>query len=115
MRWSIRQAMAGVGRLALGPVVALYPVIEANVGLMLTLAASFIYLSLPLMVLFSFFIPTESLFTRLLLQFINVIIRTLVLQGLVAVFLMLMVSAAAHGSLTIYLGLIGVGLAGGYS
>jgi hypothetical protein len=111
----IRQAQAGVSRLALGPVVALFPMLEANVGLMLTLAASFIYLSLPITLLFGFFLYTEPMATRLMLQFISIFIRTLILQGLMALFLVVLMQASlSGGSLTMYLGLIGVGLMGGW-
>ena len=111
----IRQAQSGVARLALGPIVALFPMVEANVGLMLALAASFIYLSLPIVLLFGFFLYTEAMATRLMLQFISVFIRTLILQGLMAIFLMLLMGASiGDGTLTVYLGLIGVGLIGGW-
>ncbi|MBE7557311.1 MAG: hypothetical protein HS126_40255 [Anaerolineales bacterium] len=110
----LRQAQAGVARLALGPIVALFPIIEANVGLLLTLAASFIYLTMPLALLFSFFVYTESMVTRLLLQWIAIFIRTLILHGLIAVFLMILIGAAQSGSLTVYLGLVGVGIVGGF-
>ncbi len=110
----IRQAQAGVARLALGPVVALFPIVEANVGLMLALAASFIYLSMPIALLFSFFLYTESIVIRLLMQYLVIFIRTLVLNGLVALFLLILMGAAANGSLTVYLGLVGVGLVGGW-
>lgn len=110
----IRQAQSGVARLALGPLVALFPVIEANVGLMLALAASFVYLTLPVALLFSFFLYTESMVTRLVLQWISIFIRTLILNGLVAIFLLLLMGAASSGSLTAYLGLVGVGVVGGF-
>ena len=110
----IRQAQAGAARLALGPVVALFPLLEANVGLMLALAASFIYLSLPIMLLFGFFRATETLVVGLMFQYLNIIIRTLILQGLVALFLIILIGVAAQGSLAGYLGLIGVGLMGGF-
>jgi hypothetical protein len=106
---AIRQAQAGLARLALGPVVALFPLVEANISLMLALAASFIYLSLPIVLLF-----TEAMATRLLLQLISVIIRTLILNGLAALFLMLLMGVSLDGSLTAYLGLVGVGLIGGF-
>jgi hypothetical protein len=79
---AIRQAQAGVARLALGPIVALFPLIEANISLMLALAASFLYLSLPIVLIFGFFLATESIVNRLLLQLINVLIRTLIINGL---------------------------------
>lgn len=111
----IRQAQAGVSRLALGPIVALFPMLEANVGLMLALASSFIYLSLPITLLFGFFLYTEPMATRLMLQFISIFIRTLILQGLMALFLVILMQASLSGSsLTMYLGLIGVGLIGGW-
>ncbi len=110
----IRQAQAGAARLALGPIVALFPLLEANVGLMLALAASFIYLSLPVMLLFGFFRATETLVVGLLFQFLNILLRTVILQGLVALFLMVLIGVAAQGSLTAYLGLIGIGLLGGF-
>ena len=44
---AIRDAQSGAARLALGLPVALFPVLEAQVGLLLTLAAAFIYLTLP--------------------------------------------------------------------
>ena len=110
----IRQAQSGVARLALGPIVALFPIIEANVGLLLALAASFIYLTMPLALLFSFFVYTESMVTRLLLQWIAIFIRTLILHGLIAVFLMILMGAAQSGSLTAYLGVVGVGIVGGF-
>ena len=111
---AMRQAQAGVARLALGPIVALFPIIEANVGLMLTLAASFIYLTMPLALLFSFFVYTESMVTRLLLQWIAIYIRTLILHGLIAVFMLILMGAVQSGSLTAYLGLVGVGIVGGF-
>ncbi len=111
----LRQAQAGLARLALGPVVALYPLVESSVSLMLALSASFIYLSLPITLLFGFFLYTESMATRLLLQLISVFIRTLILQGLAALFLLLLVGvSAAQAGLTVYLGLVGVGLLGGF-
>jgi hypothetical protein len=110
----MRQAQQGVARLALGPVVALFPIVEANVGLMLALAASFIYLSLPITLLFGFFLYTEPMVTRLFMQFIGVFIRTLILNGLLALFMMVLMGVAADGSLTVYLGLVGVGLIGGF-
>jgi len=110
----IRQAQAGAARLALGPVVALFPLLEANVGLMLALSAAFIYLSLPIMLLFGFFRATEALAVGLMFQYLNIIIRTIILQGLLALFLMILIGVAARGSLTGYLGLIGVGLMGGF-
>ena len=110
----IRQAQEGVARLAMGPIVALFPIAEANVGLMLTLAASFVYLSLPLVVLFGFFLFTEPLVTRLFMQFINICLRTMILNGILALFMTLLMGAAAKGSLTIYLGLTGVGLIASY-
>jgi hypothetical protein len=110
---AIRQAQAGVARLAMGPVVALFPMVEANIALMLALAASFIYLSLPIVLLFGFFMVTEALATRLLLQLLNVILRTLILNGLAALFLMLLMGVSLNGSLTAYLGLVGAGLIGG--
>jgi hypothetical protein len=110
----LRQAQAGVARLALGPVVALFPLLEANVGLMLTLAACFIYLSLPVMLLFGFFRPTASLAVGLMFQYLHILVRTLILQGLVALFLMVLVSVSVGGSLTAYLGLVGVGVIGGF-
>ena len=110
----IRQAQGGVSRLALGPVVALFPMVEANVGLMLALAASFIYLSLPITLLFGFFLYTQPMVTRLLTQFINIFIRTVILHGLMALFLMLLINVSTGGSLMVYLGVIGVGLVGGF-
>lgn len=110
----IRQAQAGVARLALGPLVALFPIVEANVGLMLALAASFIYLSMPIALLFSFFLYTESLVTRLMMQYLTIFIRTLIINGLVALFLLILIGATVNGSLTVYVGLVGVGLAGGW-
>lgn len=110
---AIRQAQQGVARLALGPIVALFPIVEANVGLMLALAASFIYLSLPITLMFGFFLYTEPMVTRLFMQFISVFIRTLILNGLLALFMMLLMGVAANGSLTVYLGLVGIGLVGG--
>lgn len=111
----LRQAQAGLARLALGPVVALYPLVESSVSLMLALSASFIYLSLPITLLFGFFLYTESLATRLLLQLISIFIRTLILQGLAALFLLLLVGVSAgQAGLTVYLGLVGVGLLGGF-
>ncbi|NJN99194.1 MAG: hypothetical protein HC875_36435, partial [Anaerolineales bacterium] len=111
----LRQAQAGLARLALGPVVALYPLVESSVGLMLALSASFIYLSLPVTLLFGFFLYTESMATRLLLQLISIFIRTLILQGLAALFLLLLVGvSASQAGLTVYLGLVGVGLLGGF-
>jgi hypothetical protein len=109
----IRQAQQGVARLALGPVVALFPILEANVGLMLALSASFIYLSLPITLLFGFFLFTEPMVTRLFMQFIGLFIRTLILNGLLALFMVVLMGVAANGSLTIYLGLVGIGLVGG--
>ena len=111
---AIRQAQAGVARLALGPVVALFPLIEANISLMLALSASFLYLSLPIALIFGFFLKTETMVNQLLLQLITVMIRTLILNGLVALFLMLLISVTINGSLMSYLGLVGVGLAGGF-
>lgn len=110
----IRQAQAGVARLALGVVVTLFPIIEANISLMLALAASFIYLTLPIILLFGFFLATESMTLRLLMQFVYVIIRTLIINGIVALFMLLLMNTALSGSLTAYLGLIGVGLVGGF-
>jgi hypothetical protein len=110
----LRQAQSGVARLALGPIVALFPIVEANVGLMLALAASFIYLSMPLALLFSFFLYTESMVTRLIMQWISIFLRTLILNGLVAIFLLILMGAASSGSLTVYLGLVGVGVVGGF-
>jgi hypothetical protein len=110
----IRQAQAGVARLALGAIVALFPIIEANISLMLALAASFIYLALPIIILFGFFLATESLTNRLLMQFVAVIIRTLIINGIVALFMLLLMNTALSGSLTAYLGLVGVGLVGGF-
>lgn len=111
----LRQAQAGLARLALGPVVALYPLVESSVSLMLALSASFIYLSLPITLLFGFFLYTESMATRLLLQLISVFIRTLILQGLAALFLLLLVGVSvSQAGLTVYLGLVGVGLLGGF-
>jgi hypothetical protein len=109
----IRNAQSGVARLALGPIVALFPLVEANISLMLAMAASFIYLSLPIVLLFGFFMATESLANQLLLQLINIVIRTLILNGLIALFLMLLMGVAINGSLMTYLGLVGVGLIGG--
>jgi hypothetical protein len=110
----IRQAQAGVARLALGIIVALFPMVEANISLMLALAASFIYLTLPIVLLFGFFLATEPMVNRLLMQFINVIIRTLIISGIVALFMLLLMNTALSGSLTAYLGLVGVGLIGGF-
>jgi hypothetical protein len=110
----IRQAQAGVARLALGIIVALFPIIEANISLMLALAASFIYLTLPVVLLFGFFLATESMTNRLLMQFVYVIIRTLIINGIVALFMLLLMNTAISGSLTAYLGLVGVGLIGGF-
>jgi hypothetical protein len=110
----IRQAQAGVARLALGVVVALFPIVEANIALMLALAASFIYLTLPIILLFGFFLATEPLVNRLLMQFVYVIIRTLIISGIVALFMLLLMNTALSGSLTAYLGLVGVGLVGGF-
>ncbi|MCB0190358.1 MAG: hypothetical protein KDJ65_00290 [Anaerolineae bacterium] len=110
----IRQAQAGVARLALGIIVALFPIIEANISLMLALAASFIYLTLPVVVLFGFFLATESMTNRLLMQFVYVIVRTLIINGIVALFMLLLMNTAISGSLTAYLGLVGVGLVGGF-
>ena len=50
--------------------------------LMLALAASFIYLTLPVVVLFGFFLATESMTNRLLMQFVYVIVRTLIINGI---------------------------------
>ena len=110
---AIRQAQAGVARLAMGSLVALFPLVEANISLMLALAASFIYLTLPISLLFGFFLPTEPMTHRLLMQYVNVVIRTLVLHGLVALFMLLLMGTALSGSLMAYLGLVGVGLVGG--
>lgn len=110
----IRQAQAGVARLALGIIVTLFPIIEANISLMLALAASFIYLSLPIVILFGFFLATESMTLRLLMQFVYVIIRTLIINGIVALFMLLLMNTALSGTLTAYLGLVGVGLVGGF-
>ena len=111
---AIRDAQAGVSRLALGLPVALFPVLEAQVGLMLTLAAGFIYLTLPVALFFAFFRFAESMPTRLLLQYITVFARTVIIHGLVAVFLALLIGAAATGDVATYLGIIGVGLLGGW-
>lgn len=111
---AIRQAQEGVARLALGPIVAALPMIEANVGLMLALSAAFVYLSLPLTLLFGLFRYTEPLVNRLVMQLIGIIIRTFILNGVLAIFLMLLVSVSVNGSLMAYLGLIGVGLVGGF-
>lgn len=110
----IRQAQAGVARLALGSIVALFPIVEANISLMLALAASFIYLTLPIVLLFGFFLATEPMVNRLLMQFVAVIIRTLIISGIVALFMLLLMNTALGGSLTAYLGLVGVGLVGGF-
>lgn len=110
----IRQAQAGVSRLALGPVVALFPLLEANVGLLLALAASFVYLTLPVLLLFGFFLATESLATRLMLQYLTVVIRTVILYGLMAIFMVVLMRASVAGSLTTYLGVVGIGLVGGF-
>ncbi|MCP4408587.1 MAG: hypothetical protein GY807_12645, partial [Gammaproteobacteria bacterium] len=110
----IRQASAGIPRLTLGIIVALFPIIEANISLMLALAASFIYLSLPVVILFGFFLPTEAMVNRLLMQFVNVIIRTLVISGIVAVFMLILMDNALSGTIMSYLGLVGVGLVGGW-
>lgn len=110
----IRQAQAGVARLALGPLVALLPLLEANIQLMLALAAAFIYLSLPLTMLFSFFRYTEPLVNRLIMQFINIILRTFILNGVFALLLMLLINVSINGSMMTYLGLVGVGIIGGF-
>jgi hypothetical protein len=111
---AIRQSAAGISRLALGVIVALFPLVEANISLMLALAASFIYLSLPVVVLFGFFLPTESMVNRLVMQFVNVVLRTLVIHGIVAVFMMLLMDSALSDTLMSYLGMVGVGLVGGW-
>ncbi|MCP5037887.1 MAG: hypothetical protein GY945_09840, partial [Rhodobacteraceae bacterium] len=88
--------------------------IEANISLMLALAASFVYLSLPIVILFGFFLPTEAMVNKLLMQFVNVILRTLVIHGIVAVFMLILMDSALSGTLMSYLGLVGVGLVGGW-
>jgi hypothetical protein len=109
----IRQAQAGVARLALGPLVALYPVIEANISLMLALSAAILYLTLPIMLLFGFFVATEPLVRQLLLRVVNVMVNTIILNGLIALFLLLLMEASLNGSLTGYLGVVGVAVIGG--
>ncbi|MCP4994924.1 MAG: hypothetical protein GY934_14240, partial [Gammaproteobacteria bacterium] len=111
---AIRQSAAGISRLTLGIIVALFPMIEANISLMLALAASFVYLSLPIVILFGFFLPTEAMVNKLLMQFVNVILRTLVIHGIVAVFMLILMDSALSGTLMSYLGLVGVGLVGGW-
>lgn len=111
---AIRQAQAGVARLALGPVVALYPMIEANISLMLALSAAILYLTLPIVLLFGFFMFTESIATRLLMRFITIIINTIILNGLIALFLLLLINVSVNGSLSAYLGLVGVAVIGGF-
>ncbi len=110
----IRQAQSGVARLALGPVVALYPLLEANVSLMLAMSASILYLTIPIMLLFGFFRFTEPLVTRLLLRFIHIIVNTIILNGLVSLFLLLLINVSVNGSLSAYLGIVGVAVLGGY-
>ncbi len=111
---AIRQVQAGVSRLALGPIVALYPMIEANISLMLALSASIVYLTLPIVMLFSFFLPTESVTTRLLMRFLTIIINTIILNGIIALFLLLLINVSVNGSLSAYLGLVGVAVLGGF-
>lgn len=111
---AIRDAQSGAARLALGLPVALFPVLEAQVGLLLTLAATFIYLTLPVALFFGLFRFAESMPTRLMLQYITVFVRTVIIHGLVAVFLALLMGAAATGNFSTYLGIIGVGLFGGW-
>jgi len=69
--------------------------------------------ALPIVLLFGFFLATEPMVNRLLMQFVNVIIRTLIISGIVALFMLLLMNTALSGSLTAYLGLVGVGLVGG--
>ena len=109
----IRQAQAGVARLALGPLVALYPVLEANISLMLALSAAILYLTLPVMLLFGFFVATEPLVRQLLLRVVSVMLNTIILNGLIALFLLLLMTASLNGSLTGYLGVVGVAVIGG--
>ncbi len=109
----IRQAQAGVARLALGPLVALYPVLEANISLMLALSAAILYLTLPIMLLFGFFVTTEPLVRQLLLRVVSVMLNTIILNGLIALFLLLLMNASLNGSLTGYLGVVGVAVIGG--
>ncbi|GIK42097.1 MAG: hypothetical protein BroJett011_59300 [Chloroflexota bacterium] len=111
---AIRQAQEGVARLALGPIVSLFPWLEANVGMMLALAAAFIYLSLPIVFLFGFFTYTEPMVNRLVMQLIGILLRTIILNGILALYLMLLIGVSVNGSLMAYLGLIGVGLIGGF-
>ncbi len=109
----IRQAQSGISRLALGPLVALYPMLEANLSLMLALSAAVVYLALPIMLMFGFFIPTESMATRLMMQFLRIMISTVILNGLIALFQILLIKSSVNGSLSSYLGLVGVTVIGG--
>jgi hypothetical protein len=48
------------------------------------------------------------------MQFVNVVIRTIVIMGIVAVFMLILMDSALSGTIMSYLGLIGVGLVGGW-
>lgn len=111
---AIRQAQGGVARLALGPIVALYPMLEANISLMLALSAAILYLTIPIILLFGFFLYTQPLVNRLLLRFLTILINTIILHGLIGLLLLLLINVSVNGSLSAYLGLVGVAVLGGF-
>lgn len=111
---AIRQTQGGVARLALGPIVALYPMLEANISLMLALSAAILYLTIPIILLFGFFLYTQPLVNRLLLRFLTILINTIILHGLIGLLLLLLINVSVNGSLSAYLGLVGVAVLGGF-
>jgi hypothetical protein len=81
---------------------------------MLALSAAIIYLTLPIVLLFGFFMFTESIATRLMMRFLTIILNTIILNGLIALFLLLLINVSVNGSLSAYLGLVGVAVIGGF-
>lgn len=95
----LAKALAGDGieRLFFSLVAVPAAIAEHFLRLSLTGVAVFLYLGIPIAMLFAFFIYTQAFFTAYLRQFINLLIETFMSVIIVAIMIALLAAAAGQG------------------
>ena len=98
------EAWKGVTRMALTLPVTFISLLDSVASILLSVAASFVLLTLPLSLLFSVFLPFENMATTLLKMYQNLFMQTAVVAVFTAVGMAAQLAALQGGSLTALLG-----------
>ncbi len=102
---AVNHAMAGAGLMFTGLIPAIVAVIQALISLSFALAATILFFSLPIALPFAFFTSTEAIALDILRAYISLLIKTYVVNLMLAIFLGFLIFWAGSGNIPVFVSL----------